>query len=147
MHASRLTSRRLPDPQARCCAPCRRGGFLFEGITALLILGLILAAGLPALAWTVRAQRTLERRQLALLTVANTLDAQTALPVAGLPVGETRGLPLGDSVREELSGAELVQTVTATDRPNERRVVITLQWRDFRGTTPQEVSLTGWVTE
>ena len=147
MHASPLTTRRMPDPGTVRASPCRRGGFLFEGITALLILGLILGAGLPVLAWTVRTQRTLERRQLALLTVANILDAQTALPTAGLPLGETRGLPLSDSVREELPGAELVRTVTATDQPGTRRVVITLQWRDFRGTTPQHVSLTGWVTE
>jgi len=50
-------------------------------------------------------------------------------------------------VREELPGAELVRTVTATNQPGTRRVVIALQWRDFRGTTPQNVSLTGWVTE
>ena len=49
----------------------RRGGFLADGILALLVLGLALGAGLPTLAWTVRMQRTLERRQLALLTVAN----------------------------------------------------------------------------
>jgi hypothetical protein len=144
-----------PRPSARCLARCgpvagtvaRRGGFLADGVISLLVLGLILGAGLPLLAWTVRMQRTLERRQLALLTVANTLDAQTALPVAALTRGEPQELPLNDTVRAELPEAVLVRQVTETDPPGTRRVVVALRWRDFRGTTTQEVSLTGWVLE
>ena len=112
---------------------------------SLLVLGLVLGAGLPTLAWTVRMQRTLERRQLALLTVANALDTQTALPAAALAGEETLELPVDDQVRAELPEAALVRRVTATDRPGERRVVVALRWRDFQGTTPQEVALTGWV--
>ena len=123
----------------------RRGGFLADGILALLVLGLALGEGLPTLAWTVRMQRTLERRQLALLTVANALDAQTALPAFALTEEEPLELPLNDAVRAELPQAALVRRVTATDRPGERRVVVALRWRDFQGTTPQEISLTGWV--
>lgn len=123
----------------------RRGGFLADGILSLLVLGLVLGAGLPTLAWTVRMQRTLERRQLALLTVTNALDTQTALPAAALAGEETLELPLDDQVRAELPEAVLVRRVTATDRPGERRVVVALRWRDFQGTTPQEVALTGWV--
>ena len=83
----------------------RRGGFLADGILALLVLGLALGAGLPTLAWTVRMQRTLERRQLALLTVANALDAQTALPAFALTEEEPLELPLNDAVRAELPRA------------------------------------------
>lgn len=125
----------------------RRGGFLADGVISLLVLGLILGAGLPTMAWMVRMQRTLERRQLALLTVANTLDAQTALPAAALTLGETRELPLDQGVRDELPEAELVRQVSETDPSGARRVVVALRWRDFRGTTTQEVSLTGWVLE
>jgi hypothetical protein len=116
-------------------------------VISLLVLGLILGAGLPTLAWMVRMQRTLERRQLALLTVTNTLDVQTALPAATLNPGETLALPLGEAVRAELPEAELVLRVTATDPVGARRVVVALRWRDFRGTTTQEVALTGWVLE
>jgi hypothetical protein len=116
-------------------------------VISLLVLGLILGAGLPTMAWMVRMQRTLERRQLALLTVANTLDAQTALPAAALTLGETRELPLDQGVRDELPEAELVRQVSETDPSGARRVVVALRWRDFRGTTTQEVSLTGWVLE
>lgn len=148
MHAS-------PRRSARCLRRCgpfaatvaRRGGFLADAILSLLVLGLILGAGLPTMAWTVRMQRTLERRQLALLTVANTLDAQTGLPAAALTLGETRELPLNDMVRAELPEAELVRRVTATDPAGARRVLVALRWRDFQGTTTQEVSLTGWVLE
>jgi hypothetical protein len=46
-----------------------------------------------------------------------------------------------------LPEAELVRRVTATDPVGARRVVVALRWRDFRGTTTQEVALTGWVLE
>lgn len=161
MHATMRNSTGGPYPaDGTCCLsvdwlgrktgpiPCRRrGGFLADGVISLLVLGLILGAGLPTMAWMVRMQRTLERRQLALLTVANTLDTQTALPAAALTPGETLALPLGEGVRAELPEAELVRRVTATDPVGARRVVVALRWRDFRGTTTQEVALTGWVLE
>ncbi len=114
----------------------RRGYTIVELVVTSILLGAVFSSLAPILGSVNRLRQSGERRQLALLEVANLMEELSTRPWAQLTAEGTEGIVLSDAVAAALPDAELAIRITpedsevAADAIEVRRIEISLRWRE-----------------
>ena len=119
----------------------RRGTTLIEMGAALALLGTVLALLVPVLSRTTGLREQVDRREVALTTVANLLERATLVPQ---PTPETLQ-PIADQLAEEsaLTAPQWKIVVSPEQAPPMNRVEVSLSWQGSHAVR-SEVSLVRW---
>ena len=125
--------------------PHRTGGLLVEMLVALILLGLLFATGVPSIAWVIRRQQALTRRQVALVEASNLLDTLTSRRWTDLPPGEVADVQMTLQAVEDLPEVNVSAFVEDETNTPARRITIRIDWRDGPQVRNRPVQLTGWV--
>ena len=136
--------RRLGVPVRRVSrhsGACRRGTSLIEMGAALALLGTVLALLVPVLTRTTGLREQVDRREVALSTVANLLERATLVPQ---PTPETLQ-PIADQLAAEtrLTAPLWKIVVTPEQAPAMNRVEVSLSWQGSHQVR-SSVSLVRW---
>ena len=112
----------------------------------LLMIGMTLTV--KVLGWVALERRSAERRQRAVMEVANVMERITAYPFEEVNSTLARRITLSESARRFLPDAELALDVS--DRAPvaglaAKRIAVQLRWRSRSGEWSVPVRLTSWV--
>jgi hypothetical protein len=127
-----------------------RGSLLVEVAMATVLLMIAMTLVVKVLGWVAHERRSAERRQRALLEVANVMERITAYPFEQVTPDLARRFTLSEAARGLLPDAELA--VDLRDDPPEavrgaRRIAIRLRWRGSSGLWDAPVRLTSWIEQ
>ena len=119
----------------------RRGTSLIEMGAALALLGMVLALLVPVLSRTTGLREQVDRREMALTTVANLLERATLVPQ---PTPETLQ-PIADQLAAEtrLTAPQWKIVVTPEQAPAMNRVEVSLSWQGSHQVR-SSISLVRW---
>jgi hypothetical protein len=128
----------------------RRGSLLVEVAMATVLLMIAMALTVKVLGWVAVERRACERRERALIEVANVMERITAYPFEQVTPELAGKMTMSPATGQMLPGAELTAEVTenAGDleaRPSAKRIAIRLRWRDRSGEWDSPVRLTSWI--
>ena len=115
---------------------------LIEMMISGLLLGTVIAVAIPTLKWVSHERRAAQRRQTAVIEVANIMETLASQPwnaIVDADIGETK---ISVRTREQLPNAELKVTLESSE--DSKRIDIHLQWNDESGQPVAPVRLTGW---
>jgi hypothetical protein len=126
--------------------PPRRAFTMIEIALAAGPLAVAMTATVQVLGWVALERRAVERRQWAVLEVANLMEHLAAEPWDRITPESARALARSEEIRQKLPGPELSITVDEdqTDR-GAKRLAIRLRWRNRAGAWEAPVRLTAWV--
>jgi hypothetical protein len=126
----------------------RRGSLLVELAMAAVLLMIAMALTVKVLGLVAHERRASERRQRALVEVANLMEQITAYPFEEVTPELGRRLSLRATARQSLPDAELAVEV-ADKEPgagrSARRIAIRLSWRAPGGEPVAPVRLSSWI--
>lgn len=111
-----------------CGTRDRRGGFVIEGLVAMILLGVLFSAILPPLTWVKRERGASADRQLAQQTVANVMEQISLLKWEDMTAERLEQIELPEHVAEQLRKAVLRIESTAIKTPAARRIDVSLAW-------------------
>jgi Tfp pilus assembly protein PilV len=143
-----MTNLRPHPPGSTTRTGRERAGFtVIEAAVASLLLTAVFLTAIPTLGWIVRARKSAERHQVAVIAAGNLMERLTALDWDELTPEKTAHATLPESVLRQLPDAELKVTVTeSTDIVAGRRISIELRWPEStHGTWSAPVRLTAWA--
>jgi hypothetical protein len=127
---------------------CRRcGALLLELVISGAVLGVVVAAAIPTLAWIGREREFSRQRQAAQLEVGNLMERLTALEWNELTPQRGAQTALSPSLREQIPDAKLTVAVTDDAALKARRVLVELRWEVVPGRPAPPVRLVSWVYE
>ena len=131
----------LSRSESRHSGAWRRGTTLLEMGAALALLGTVLALLVPVLARTSGLRESVDRRELAMNTVANLLERASQVTS---PTPETLQ-PMADQLatESEIAGPQWKIVVTPELAPPMNRVEVSLSWQGSHEVR-SEVSLVRW---
>jgi hypothetical protein len=114
--------------------------------SVLLVIMMVLT--LKVLGWVALQRRGVERREQAVLEVANLMERVTARPYDAVTPGLARELTETARAAESLPDADLRIDI-AESQPgagrSAKRIAIQLLWRDQSGEWAAPVRLTSWI--
>lgn len=125
-----------------------RAGFtVFEAAVASLLLTAVFLTAIPTLGWIVRARKSAERHQVAVIAAGNLMERLTALEWDELTPEKTAQATLPENVQRQLPGAELKVSVTeSSDGMAGKKISIELRWPEStHGTWSAPVRLSAWA--
>jgi len=123
----------------------RYGALLLELVISGAVLGVVVAAAIPTLAWIGRERQFSRQRQAAQLEVGNLMERLTALEWNELTPERGAQTALSPSLREQIPDAKLTVAVTDDTALEARRVLIELRWEVVPGRPAPPVRLVTWV--
>jgi hypothetical protein len=126
----------------------RRGSLLVEVAMAAALLIVAMSLTIKVLGFVAHERRASERRQRALVEVANLMERITAYPFDQVTPELAAKLTLSPAGRQSLPDSELAVDV-AGNEPGAgrlaRRIAIRLRWRGPDGEWVAPVRLTSWI--
>lgn len=123
----------------------RPGFTLIETIAALVVLAAAMTAVVQTVAVVSRQRQLTERRALAVQEAANVMERVYGLPWSELTPERAAQETLSPVCRQRLPAAALKVTVQATgDPPNQKSLLVELDWQDADGGRNRPVSLAAW---
>jgi len=123
----------------------RRAMTVVETIVAAAMLTGMLAVCLQMLGAVAARHRTTETRQLAIREAANLMERISAIPWDELSPETVDRVELSESASRRLTGAELtVDVAESTDPIEQRRITLSIRWKDRSGEFVRPVKLTAW---
>jgi Tfp pilus assembly protein PilV len=133
---------------ARSNRPARRGSLLAEVTMAAVLLMIAMTLTVKVMGYAGIERRATERRQRALLEVANLMERITAYRFDEVTSGLAGRMTLSDEARRSLPDPELV--VDVAEKPpgvgrEAKRIGISLRWRGRSGEKERPVRLTSWI--
>jgi len=114
--------------------------------TVLLMIAMTLTV--KVLGWVALERRAAERRQRAVIEVANVMERITAYPFEEVTPALARRITLSETARQRLPDAELALDVSdgaPVAGRAARRIAIRLRWRGSAGEWDAPVRLTSWI--
>jgi Tfp pilus assembly protein PilV len=133
---------------ARSNSPARRGSLLAEVTMAAVLLMIAMTLTVKVMGYAGIERRATERRQRALLEVANVMERITAHQFDQVTSDFAGRMTLSDEARRSLPDPELVVDV-AEKSPGAgrkvKRIGISLRWRGRSGEWDRPVRLTSWI--
>jgi len=126
----------------------RRGSLIVEVAMATVLLLITMTLTVKVLGWVAHERRSAERRQRALMEVANVMERITAYPFDEVTPGLARRFKLSETARELLPESELALDVrdgAPAEGRTARRIAIRLRWRGTTGEWDAPVRLTSWI--
>ncbi len=126
----------------------RRGSLLAEVAMATVLLMVAMTLTVRVLGWVALERRSAERRQRALMEVANVMERITAYPFEEVTPALASRITLSETARRQLPDSELVLDVSDGDPAagrTARRIAIRLRWRGRGGEWDAPVRLTSWI--
>jgi hypothetical protein len=147
-HRHRFFSPPRHQARRRSAAKGRRGSLLAELTMATVLLMIAMTLTVKLLGWVALERRSAERRQRAIIEVANVMERITAYPFEEVNSTLARGITLSETAHGLLSGSELTCDVTenapAAGR-SVKRIAVVLRWRGSSGEWAAPVRLTSWI--
>jgi Tfp pilus assembly protein PilV len=133
---------------ARSNRPARRGSLLAEVTMAAVLLMIAMTLTVKVMGYAGIERRATERRQRALLEVANLMERITAYQFDEVTSGRAGRMTISDEARRSLPDPELV--VDVAEKPpgvgrRAKRIAISLRWRGRSGEWERPVRLTSWI--
>jgi hypothetical protein len=126
----------------------RRGSLLVEVAMAAVLLMIAMTLTIKVLGLVALERRASERRQRALIEVANLMEQMTAPPFDDVTPELARRLALSPSARQSLPDSKLAVDV-ADGEPgpgrSAKQIAISLRWRGPDGEWMAPVRLTSWI--
>ena len=133
---------------ARSPRASRRGSLLVEVAMATVLLMIVMTLTVKVTGFVALERRASERRQRAMLEVANMMERITAYPFADVTSDLASRMTLSPAVRQSLPDSELAVDV-ADSQPgpgrSAKRIAITLRWRGRDGEWVAPVRLNSWI--
>ena len=123
----------------------RRGALLLELVISGALLGVVVSAAIPTLAWITRERQFSRQRQVAQLEVGNLMERLAALEWDELTLERGAQTEPSPSLREQIPDAKLTVAVTDDSVAQARRVLIELRWEVVPGRPAPPVRLVTWV--
>jgi hypothetical protein len=126
----------------------RRGSLLAEVTMATVMLMIAMSLTVKVLGWVALERRVAERRQRAVLEVANVMERITAYPFEEVTPDLTRRITLSTTAGQSLPDSDLVVDVTNSDPGagrSAKRIAIRLRWKGRSGEWDAPVRLTSWI--
>ncbi len=126
----------------------RRGSLLAEMMISTVVLAVILSLTVKVLGQVGQQRRAAERRQRAVVEVANAMERITALPFDEVNEAHARELQVSPESAASLPGAELsvnVREDSAGTGRSSRRIAVRLRWKDTSGGWEAPVRLVTWI--
>ena len=146
---------RSPDPgqhsgPRNATRRARRGSLLAELAMAIVLLTIAMSLTVNVLGWAAHDGRAAERRERAVVEVANLMERITADRFDQVTPELAARLTLSETTRESLPDPELSIELgdgdrTATAGLAAKRIVIRLRWRGKSGSWEAPVRLTSWI--
>jgi hypothetical protein len=133
---------------ARSTRSRRRGSLLVEVTMAAVLLMIAMTLTVKVLGLVALERRTSERRQRALIEVANVMERISAHPFDEVTAELAGRLTLSPPARQSLPESELaVEILGAEPGPGRsaKRIAIKLRWRGPGGEWVAPVRLTSWI--
>ncbi len=125
--------------------PVRHGALLLELIICGMLLGVIVSAIIPTLAWLTRERQNGRQQQAALLEVGNLMERLSMLEWDDLTSQRAATFELSEGMRTEFPDAHLTVTVTVDADAKAKHVLLELQWEFAPGRPAPPVRLAAWV--
>jgi hypothetical protein len=125
-----------------------RGSLLVEVAMGTVLLMITMTMTVKVLGWVAQERHSAERRQRALLEVANVMERISAYRFEDLTPDLARRIKLSETARGHWSDSELTVEFTdspAGDGPPARRVALELRWRGRSGLWDRPVRLCAWI--
>jgi len=111
-----------------------------------MILGVVVSAVIPTLAWLARERQGARQRQMALLEVGNLMERLNLLERDDLTSERAAKVEFSEDVRGQLPEAHWTVTVTGDDAvPKAKHVLIELQWEFAPSRPAPPVRLAAWI--
>jgi Tfp pilus assembly protein PilV len=126
----------------------RSGSLLVEVAMAAVLLMIAMTLTVKVIGLVALERRASERRQRALLEVANVMERITAYPFDQVTPELAGRLTLSPAARQSLPDSELAVNVAASEPGPSRsakRIAISLRWRGHDGEWVAPVRLTSWI--
>jgi hypothetical protein len=126
----------------------RRGSLLAEVTMATVMLAIAMSLTVKVLGWVALERRAAERRQRAVLEVANVMERITSYPFEEVTPDLTRRITLSTTADQSLPESDLVVDVTHSDPGagrSAKRIAIRLRWKGRSGEWDAPVRLTSWI--
>jgi hypothetical protein len=126
----------------------RRGSLLVEVAMAAALLMVAMSLTIKVLGFVAHERRASERRQRALVEVANLMERITAYPFDEVTPGLAAKLTLSPAGRQSLPDSGLAVDVAGSEPGagrSARRIAIRLRWHGPDGEWVAPVRLTSWI--
>jgi hypothetical protein len=128
----------------------RAGSMLAELAMTIVLLIIAMTLVVKVLGWVAHERRAADRRERAVMEVANLMERITAQPLDEVTQEWARRLPLSEAARQSLPGSELAVEIDGSaglgPRPvPAKRIAIRLRWRGSSGEWDAPVRLTSWI--
>jgi hypothetical protein len=126
----------------------RRGSLLAEVAMATVILMIAMSLTVKVLGWVALERRSAERRQRAVLEVANVMERITAYPFEEVTPDLTSRITLSTTAGQSLPESDLSVEVTNSEPGagrSSKRIAIRLRWKGRSGEWEAPVRLTSWI--
>ena len=133
---------------ARSTRSRRRGSLLVEVAMAAVLLMIAMTLTVKVLGFVALERRASERRQRALVEVANLMERITAHPFDEVTPELAGRLTLSPPARQSLPDSELAVDVAGSEPGpgrSAKRIAIRLRWRGPDGEWVAPVRLTSWI--
>jgi hypothetical protein len=137
-------------PAARRARRRRRGSLLAELAMATVLVTIAMTLTVRVLGWVALERRGAERREQAVVEVANLMERITAYPFEEVTPDLAGRLTLSEAARRSLPDPELAVDVSGVDHASAqglaaKRIAIRLRWRGTTGEWVAPVRLTSWI--
>ena len=126
----------------------RRGSLLAEVAMATVIVMIAMSLTVKVLGWVALERRSAERRQRAVLEVANVMERISAHPFDEVTPDLTRRITLSTTAGQSLPDADLSVEVTSSEPGagrSAKRIAIRLRWKGRSGEWESPVRLSSWI--
>jgi hypothetical protein len=126
----------------------RRGSLLVEVAMAAVLLMIAMTLTVKVIGLVALERRASERRQRALVEVANVMERITAHPFDDVTPELAGRLALSPPAKQSLPDSELAVNVAASEPGpgrSAKRIAIMLRWRGPDGEWMAPVRLTSWI--
>jgi hypothetical protein len=121
---------------------------LAELAMGIVLLTIAMTLVVKVLGWTAHQRRAAERRERAVVEVANLMERITAHPFEDVTPELAGGLRLSEAARQALPDSELAVEVGGGDGPRAlpaKRIAIRVRWRGSGGQWEAPVRLVSWI--
>jgi type II secretory pathway pseudopilin PulG len=123
----------------------RNGYILFEALTAVTLLGILLAAFAPVLTLSIQVFKDSSRRVVALEEAANVAERLVRTPWTDLTADHLAEWALSPEAANHLPDGKLAVTLSeSADEPDAKRFVIQVDWSTNSTRPRHKVRLETW---